>query len=182
MKFNFKYSLVAAALCLTAGAAQAQTATGTVSVTGRITNTPCTLSVSAVTMGDVPISEFESQSTPSAAYRKPFTVTIGGCNISTLNTASLKFSGTQANSEPTTLALTTGTGVASGFGVKIFTNDTSHVATATAVNFAAAGASHAFSIAANKQTFDFLAYYYKFGTVAKPGTANATATVTLSFT
>ena len=175
MKCNLKYSLVAAALCLMAGAAQAQQAT--VSVTGRITNTACTLSVGSVAMGDVPISEFASNAVPSAAYQKNFNVTLGGCLLSTLNAASLKFKGTTIN-DASTLALASGTGAASGFGVSMFATDTTHGA--AMVNFNEAS-THNFNISSGKSTYQFTAYYYKYGTTAKPGTANASATVTLTY-
>lgn len=176
MKRNLKYSLVAAALCLTAGAAQAQTAT--VSVTGRITNTACTITADSVPLGDVPISEFASQSMPAQAYRRNFNITLGGCQLSTLNTASLKFTGTTV-SDSTTLALTSGTGVAQGFGVRMVGSDTTHGNTAN-VNFTGSN-SYSFNVNSGKATFQFTAYYYKYGTTAKPGSANASATATLTY-
>jgi type 1 fimbria pilin len=175
MKCNLKYSLVAAALCLMAGAAQAQQAT--VSVTGRITNTACTLSVDNVTMGDVPISEYASASVPSTAYRKNFNITLGGCLLSTLTSASLKFTGTTISGDTSTLALS-GSGVAQGFGVRISSNDSFHGSSASVVFGTSV---FNWNLASNRTVYQFQAYYYKYGTTAKPGTANASATVTLTY-
>lgn len=176
MTSNLKYSLVAAALCLMAGAAQAQTAT--LNITGRITNTACTITADSVSMGDVPISEFESKTIPAQSYWKTFNVTLGGCQLSTLTTASLRFSGTTV-SDNTTLALTSGTGTAQGFGVKIAGNDSTHGGSAV-VNFTGTN-SFGFNVSSGKSTYQFIAYYFKYGTTAKPGTANTSATVTLTY-
>lgn len=180
MKSNLTYSLVAAALCLMAGAAQAQvqTATNTLNLTGRITQTACAISVGSVAMGDVPISAYESSTTGSANYWKSFNVTLSGCQMSTLSSASLSFTGTTV-SDATTLALTQGTGVAQGFGVKIWGSDTTHTNNAY-VNFTGSN-SYNYNLTSGKNTFQFTANYVKVGSTIKPGTANATATVTLKY-
>lgn len=176
MKRNLTYSLVATALCLMAGAAQAQTAT--LNVTGRITQTACSITADNVPLGDVPISNYESSTNGSPLYWKNFNVTLSGCQMSTLSSASLSFTGTTVG-DATTLALTQGTGAAQGFGVKMWGTDTTHGNSAY-VNFTGAN-SYSYLLSSGKNTFQFTANYTKVGTTIKPGTANATATVTLKY-
>lgn len=181
MKRNLTYSLVATALCLMAGAAQAQvqTATNTLNVTGRITQTACSITADPVSMGDVPISNYESSTTGSAIYWKNFNITLSGCQMSTLSSASLSFTGTTLGGDSTTLALTQTTGVAQGFGVKMWGTDGTHGNNAY-VNFTGSN-SYNYNLASGKNTFQFTANYVKVGSTPKPGTANATATVTLKY-
>lgn len=177
MNFNLRQSLALAALCLAAGAAQAQTAT--LNVTGRITNTPCSIAADAVNLGDVSISEFASGGTPPQKYWKTFNITLGGCEPNTLSTASLRFTGTTTG-DSMTLALTSGTGAAQGFGVMMTTNDTTHSSSNTIVSFNGS-TSYSFNLASNKKTFAFQAFYVKVGATQRPGTANASAMVTLTY-
>ncbi|MCS3509264.1 fimbrial protein [Achromobacter sp. JUb104] len=178
MKINLRFCLAVAALCTAAGGAEAQTAT--LSITGKITNTPCTIAADVVNLGDVPISEFVSTLAPEK-YRKTFNITLSGCELSTLSTASLKFNGTTTGGAVTTLALTPGAASAQGFGVMMVANDSTHSPGATAVKFDGSS-SHSFNIASNKRTYAFQAFYMKVvGSTQRPGTANATATVTLTF-
>lgn len=181
MKIISKFLFRAIAFCLAASAAHAQTAT--LNITGRITNTPCTIAVGNVNMGDVPISEFASDVVPGAQYWKNFSVTLGGCELSTLNSASLKFTGTTSGNS-STLALKTGTGAAQGFGVRILTNDTTHMSSGQSMVSFNDGSSYAFNIASGKKTFDFQATYVALSATAstrKPGTADAMATIVLSY-
>lgn len=181
MKSISKFIFRAIAFCLAASAAHAQTAT--LNISGRITNTPCTISVGNVTMGDVPISEFASALVPASKYRKNFTVTLGGCELSTLNTASLKFNGTNTNSG-TVLGLKVATGMAQGFGVQISTNDTTHMPSGQEVVYVNNSKSYSLNVGSGKKTFDFQATYVALSASAstrKPGTADATATITLTY-
>ncbi|PWF22296.1 type 1 fimbrial protein [Corticimicrobacter populi] len=178
MKSISKFIFRAIAFCLAASAAHAQTAT--LNISGRITNTPCTISVGNVNMGDVPISEFAASNIAPEKYWKNFSVTLGGCELSTLSTASLKFKGTTAG-DNITLALQSGTGAAQGFGVMIVTKDATHMSDRM-VNVDGS-TSYAFNVASGKKTFDFQAAYRatSSNTTRKPGTANATATITLTY-
>lgn len=178
MKFKLKFSLFAATLCLMAGAAQAQTAT--VSITGRITTPACTITADSVSMGDVPISQFDSQIYPSSAYYRYFNVTLNSCDLTTLGAASMKFTGTSVSGDATTLALKGGTGAATGFGVKIVGNDTAHEASKVA-NFNGTN-NFVWKLSLNRRTYNFQTYYMKISSQAqKAGTADATATVTLTY-
>lgn len=180
MNINIANAAVAAVLLSAACVAHGQTAT--LNITGRIIATPCTISVGAVAMGDVPISEFTSSATPSSQYWKPFTVTLNACDISTLQSASLKFNGTLAYSNTTTLALT-GAGAAAGFGIQVRTNDTTH-GSGTIVRMDG-GASYPFNVNSTQNTFTFTSLYVKpTGTgvpTMRSGSGNASATITLTY-
>ncbi len=177
MKFKLKFSL-AVTLCLMAGVAHAQTAT--VSMTGRITSPACTITADPVNMGDVPISQYDSAIFPNSAYYRYFNVTLNSCDLTTLGSASVKFTGTSVSGDATTLALTGGTGAATGFGVKIVGNDAGHEAS-KAANFNGAN-SFAWKLSLNRKTYNFQTYYIKIASqTQKAGTANATATVTLTY-
>jgi type 1 fimbria pilin len=95
----------------------------------------------------------------------------------------LKFSGTITGST-SILALTNmnGAGVAVGIGVQITTNDSQHGSTGTPVKFDGSE-SYAFRPSSGKSSYTFLASYIRSPTAPSraPGTANATATVTLTY-
>lgn len=178
MKFKIRYSLFAVTLCLMASAAQAQTAT--VSITGRITTPACTITADPVNMGDVPIGQFDSANIPASTYFRTFNVTLNSCDLTTLGAASMKFTGSSVSGDATTLALTSGTGAATGFGVKIVGNDTAHEAVKFA-NFTGT-TSFVWKLSLNRRTYNFQTYYMKISSqTQKAGTANATATVTLTY-
>lgn len=178
MNLNIANAIVAAVFMAAFSAAHGQV---TMTITGRITTTPCSLSVEAVAMGNVPISEFSASSVPSSQYWRDFTVTVGGCEISTLQAASLRFTGTTAFGDPTILALTAGAGAAVGFGVQVQTKDATH---GSGVNVRMDGSqSYAFNVNSTKNTFLFTSYYITPPNAPpmRSGTANATATITLTY-
>lgn len=163
--------------CLAVNVVHAQAVT--LNINGRITNTPCTIAVGPVTMGEVPIGDFEGSGLAPEKYWKNFSVILGGCELSTLNTASLKFFG--ATNENMTLALKNGAGAAQGFGILIMTNDTTHMSANQQVVDLNGSTSYAFKVESGKKTFDFQAAYMATSAMRKPGTANATATITLTY-
>lgn len=180
MNLQIKRLTLAALLLSSANVANAQTAT--LSITGRITSTPCTISVdSAVAIGEVPITEFSSSAVPRSQYWKDFTVTLGACEISTLQAASLRFTGTTAFGDASILALTAGAETATGFGVQVQTKDTTH-GSGTNVRMDGTQA-YAFNVNSTKNTFVFTSYYIHPSNAPsmRSGTANAAATITLSY-
>ncbi|MNX26552.1 putative fimbrial-like protein YcbV precursor [compost metagenome] len=179
MNLKIGNATVAAVLFFAACTAYGQTAT--LNIQGRITSTPCTMSVGSVSMGDVPISEFSGSNTPAQQYWKTFTVTLQSCEISTLQAASLRFNGTTAFGDSTILALTPGADNATGFGVQVQTSDTTH---GSGVKVRMDGSqSYAFNVNTNQSTFQFTSYYITpaGATEIRSGTANATATITLTY-
>ncbi|MFJ3463120.1 fimbrial protein [Achromobacter spanius] len=172
--------LCAIALCAAAGTTTAQT---TVSVSGRITATPCTISTSPVNMGKVPFNDIVNNGGISPQkYEKDVSIRFEGCRLSSLNSASLSFSGPMSNNRPFILALTGGTGAAEGFGIRLVTSDVVHAPTQRLVDFTAS-TQYPIDVTSNQATFAFRASYVVSGSpAAKPGVANATATVTVTYT
>ena len=178
---NLHTGNVAVATVLLAAACAAYGQTATLNIQGRITSTPCTISVGPVSMGDVPISEFSGSNTPDQKYWKNFTVSLQSCEMSTLQAASLRFNGTTAFGDASILALTPGSDNETGFGVQVQTSDTTH---GSGVKVRMDGSqSYAFNVNSAQNTFQFTSYYITAPGAAqiRSGTANATATITLSY-
>lgn len=183
MKINLATPLLAIALSLMAANVYAQT--HVLTVTGEVRSQPCTIMVDSIALGDVPLLQFVSSSQPEAKYQKDFNVNLQNCDISTLTTASLKFSGvTTGTGSTSVLALTNpaAADTAKGIGVQISTNDSQHGSVGKAVKFDGTE-SYGFSIASRKATYSFKATYIRAPGAASrsPGTANAGATVTLTY-
>lgn len=179
MNINFKSPWLALVMCLAAASAQAQTYNMTFN--GRVAIQPCTIAVDAVPMGDVPISEFIYSSTPGSVYGRNFDVRLQNCDIGTLSTATLKFSGVTAGSN-SVLALTTGASAAKGIGVQITTNDSQHGNTGLPVKFDGSEG-YNFNIASRRSSYTFRSSYIRApnASTRTAGIANATATITLSY-
>lgn len=179
MKIYLKTPCLVMALLLAAANAKAQSYQLTLN--GRVTLQPCMISVDAVPLGDVPLTEFVVSSIPASQYSKAFDVRLQNCEISTLSAASIKFTGTTAGSN-SVLALTQVAGAATGIGVQITTNDTQHGSTGTPVKFDGTEA-YNFRIASGKSTYNFLASYIRAPNASSrtAGTANTSATITLSY-
>jgi len=179
MKLNKAKLAVAVVLVAASWVAHGQSVT--LSISGRITSTPCTVSVDTVVMGDVPISEFSASRTPGQQYWKDFSVTLGGCEVSTLQAASLRFNGTTAFGDAGILALTAVQGAATGFGVQVQTKDATH-GSGQIVRMDGS-ASYAFNVNSSKNTFQFTSSYISSpsATGIRSGTADATATITLTY-
>lgn len=178
MKINLKTPLFIMVSLMTASVhAQSYQLT----VNGRVTIQPCAITVDSVQLGDVPITEFLTSSIPASRYSRPFDVRLQNCELGTLSTASLRFTGTMTGSN-SVLALSSGAGVATGIGVQITTNDSSHGSTGTPVKFDGSEG-YAFRIASGKSSYSFLASYIRSPTAPSrsAGLANATATVTLTY-
>jgi type 1 fimbria pilin len=176
MSLRCKVLAAAAVFVVTAGHAHAQSAMLTVS--GRVTAPGCSISVSPVAFGDVPITNFSD-----TQYAKEFQVTLSGCAISALTSASLKFDGmtTAALPNSTGLALNDPGTSAQGIAVSVYTNDDVHGVVGTAVRFDNA-TSYPFAVASGKSTYGFQARLVAIpGGTVRTGTTNATATVTLSY-
>lgn len=171
--------LGAVALCAAAGTTSAQT---TVSVSGRITATPCTISTTPVNMGKVPFNDIVNNGGISPQkYEKEVSIKFEGCRLSSLNSASLSFLGPMSNNRPFVLALAGGTGAAEGFGIRLTTNDLVHAPTQRTVDFTSSTA-YPINVSSNQATFGFRASYVVSGSpTTKPGVANATATVTMTY-
>ncbi|KRC72969.1 hypothetical protein ASE30_09030 [Achromobacter sp. Root83] len=177
MNIRLKGLAAVAAYALMAGAVQAQSAQ--LNITGRVVAASCTISVGAVAFGDVPIANFTD-----SQYAKTFQVTLGNCDMATLTRASVTFAGTIVPevSNSTGLALNDASTRAQGVAVSVYINESTHGGSVgTAVRFDGATA-YPFLLASGKNTYDFQAKLVPVpGVALRTGTANATATVTLSY-
>lgn len=170
--------VVALLVAMSAPAAHAETLT----ISGRVTTAACSLQIPQVLMGKVPVDEFRTSATPPSAYHKQVTIALTGCDIRTLNSAALTFNGTSAPGQSTILALSPLPNQATGFGVRLDTDDATHAAVTRQVRFDGAE-NYRFDVNSGQASFTFKAYYTRLPGAAtvKAGVANATATVTLSY-
>ena len=100
----------------------AYAADGTISFTGKITATACSVSTSgnSVTMGSISTNAFGSSGDTAAA--KAFNIVLTGCP-SDSTTVNVRFDGTRDTANSSILALTSGTGVASNVGIALYESD-----------------------------------------------------------
>ncbi|MNP99225.1 Fimbrial protein [compost metagenome] len=151
-------------------------------VTGRIVPAPCTLVLSPVDMGKVPLADFLGSPGSGVNYGKNFQVGLAGCDLQTLHSASLDFTGaTVPGSNDTLLALTPDPRVAAGIGIQIVRTDATHPGDGLSVVFNR-NEGIPFDVGSIKTSYDFKAFYSPVqGAAPRAGTANATATVTLTY-
>lgn len=123
-----------------------------------------------VPMGNVPNTSFSGVgSNPEAKYTKSFSIPLT-CDAGTK--VNLNLSGTVLNASEGVLALDGGTGSATGVGVQVLFNN-APLALSTTTNVGTVPAAGAYNI-------PLQARYYKSAAIT-PGTANATATFTLTY-
>lgn len=120
-----KKTLLSTLLATTAflSTASAFAADGTVNFTGSITDTACVVDTASATLS-VPLGKISTKSFAGAGTVAPatkFTLVVKSCPAAT--TASVNFDGTPVSGDNNVLALTTGTGVATGVGVQISDKD-----------------------------------------------------------
>ncbi|CAI0914704.1 fimbrial protein [Serratia liquefaciens] len=116
-----KKTLLATTLAATAllSASCAFAADGTINFTGSITDTACVVDPGSATLS-VPLGKISTKSFAGAGSTAPatkFTLLVKSCPAAT--TASVNFDGIPVSGDDNVLALTTGTGVATGVGVQI---------------------------------------------------------------
>lgn len=178
MNIGKLFVLAAASLPADTSLAQA-----VLTINGNLTTIPCTVSSEVVIFGGVPIIEFGPNGGSGANYAQNVTLTIGGCEVSTLRSASLTFSGTTVPqiSNGTGLALTPVSGVAQGVAIGMTNNDAVHGTPGQAIRFDGTE-SYALDLASGKNTYEFRASYVRIpGQPVTPGVAGASVVVTLSY-
>lgn len=150
-------------------------------LTGRLLPTACTLVLETVEMGTIPFSDFTG-GPGGEKHKKNFQVAMTGCDLQTLNSASLEFSGTTVSgSNDLLLALTQDEKTAQGFGISIVRIDTTHPGQGLSVVFNRSE-SIPLNVLSGKASYDFSAKYSRVqGISPRAGSANATATVTLAY-
>lgn len=122
---------MAALTCLfTSGVFAAGNGDGTVHFTGEIIDAPCVVSVDSqnqeVNLGQVKSSVFTAVGDKSTA--KSFQIKLEECDISTMNTAHVVFSGNGDSDDATLVAINNEAGSASGVGIGIYDNAGASVA------------------------------------------------------
>lgn len=174
MKKNFIVATLVAAAAMTSASVFA--ADGQINFTGSVTADACTVTnkISAplsVNLGKV---SKDALGDASGAGTTKFSLALSDCPDG-LATVNVKFDGTTVPGNNQLLALTTGTGVATGVGIRI--------ADSTQQPLALGVASVAYPVTAGSASMDFTARYIATGTVANvnPGKADSTATFTINY-
>ncbi|AJZ89330.1 Long polar fimbria protein A [Beauveria bassiana D1-5] len=167
------------ALAILAGSAVgsvAQAADGTINFTGTITDTACTVSTATknqtVPLGTVSRTAFAAAGDTAAPTK--FSIVLQNCPT-TVSNANIRFDGPIDSANSNLLALTAGTGIATGVGVGIYEQD-AH----TLIPIATPSATKALSSTVDTQ-FDFIAKYVSTSATVTQGPANAATNFTISY-
>lgn len=154
----------------------AQASDGSINFTGEVLDAACTVDVGGsspltVDMGKVQKSAFTGDG--STADTTKFTLKLSACP-ETITKATVKFDGTSYSGDNTILALTSGTGVATGVGIQILdsTNTVVPLDTASSVYTL---------VATDENDLDFYARYIQKGVDIVAGKADATASFTIAY-
>ncbi|WP_235589274.1 fimbrial protein [Type-D symbiont of Plautia stali] len=151
-------------------------ADGTINFTGTITDATCKVTPGSanqtVALGTVSSTNFTAAGSQSSPTK--FNIVLTQCPASA-STARIKFDGPADASNSTLIALTSGTGVATGVGVGIYEADGT-----TQIPVATASASKTLSTTANT-TFSFIAKYVSTSATVTAGTANAVSNFTVTY-
>lgn len=173
-----KKNLMAVAFAVTAAlsASTAMAADGNINFTGEILDAACNVDVGAtsalvVDLGKVKKSAFNGDGSTASATK--FTLKLSDCP-STISKAAVKFDGTAYAGDNTVLALTSGTGVATGVGIQLMD------ATNTVVPLFTASSTYDLeeSVVNN---LDFYARYIQKGASVVAGKADATTSFTIVY-
>lgn len=154
----------------------AHAADGTINFTGEVLDAACTVDVGAtsaltVDLGKVQKSAFSGDGSTAAATK--FTLKLSACPES-VTSATVKFDGTAFAGDNTVLALTSGTGVATGVGIQLMD------ATNTVVPLFTASSAYTLTTDAEND-LDFYARYIQKGDTIAAGKADATASFTIDY-
>lgn len=175
MKY-LRRSLFLGSALLMSIASNANAHDGTVNISGTITDNTCTVSPDSkdftVTMGNVASKQFY-QAGDGTRY-EPFTIHLEKCG-GAANGVTVAFSGTKDSRNTDLLAIPSGTGVASGMGIGIYNQDKSLIPVGSD--------SVQTKLTPNQASVSivFYARYIADGGAVTAGTANASATFTLTY-
>ncbi|CAI1187978.1 fimbrial protein [Serratia quinivorans] len=180
-----KHTLLAAALATTAAFSfsSAFAADGTVNFTGSVTDTACVVdmggtNVLAVPMGKISKNSFTVAGSVAAATK--FTLQLKSCPIAT--TATVKFDGIAAGGDDKILALTTGSGVATGLGIQLSDKTGAVLPLATSSSsYTLAKSDPNATPPTDVNDLIFTARYISTAAAVTAGTANATATFSINY-
>lgn len=149
---------------------------GTINFTGEVLDAACTVDVGAtsalaVDLGKVQKSAFTGDGSTADATK--FTLKLSACP-ETITKATVKFDGTAYSGDNTVLALTSGTGVATGVGIQLMD------ATNTVVPLFTDSSAYTL-VKDDENDLDFYARYIQKGADVVAGKANATASFTIAY-
>lgn len=155
-------------------ASAASAADGTINFIGNITDTACQVTTANatqdVTLGNVAASAFTGAGDSAAATR--FTIKVSSCP-SAVTAASIRFDGTPDSNNNQILALSSGQ-TATNVGVGIYESDS-----ATLIGLQKDSAAQ--TLAAGENELSFVAKYVATASGVTSGTANASATFTITY-
>lgn len=151
----------------------AHAADGTINFTGTITETACSVNIStqSVDLGTVSASALTGLGTTAAPTR--FTISLITCPIA-VSTAKVRFDGTTAVGNSSILKLNVGE-TATNVGVAIYEDDSS-----TLIPVGSPSAAKTL-VSTGTNDLTYIAKYMATGTPVSAGSANATATFTITY-
>lgn len=171
-----KKLIVIAMLAASAFSSLAHAADGTINFTGKIIDTACTITPATanqtVALGSVNKTDFTGAGSTAAPTR--FSIVLTSCPAS-VTTATVKFDGPTDTNNSNVLAITGGTGAASGVGVGIYEQNAT-----TLIPVTTASASKTLSTTADN-TFNFVAKYIQTAATVGTGDANAVSDFTIAY-
>lgn len=175
MKKNLMAATLAAAAVMTSASVFADD--GQINFTGEITDQGCKVSNTPtaplnVAMGKISTGSFHGAGSTASATK--FTLKLTECP-STVSTATIAFDGTSLNGNNTILALTGGTGAATGVGIQL--SDDSN----TVVPLFMKSKAYTLKSGSESNNLEFVARYIATADEVKPGAANATANFTIHY-
>jgi type 1 fimbria pilin len=149
---------------------------GTINITGSIIGNTCTVSADSkaikVSMGDVDSKSFSRVGDGTAD--QPFNISLEKCG-SSASRVSITFSGVQDSQEASLLAITGGSGAATGLGVGIYDKEKN------VIPLNSPGGEMSLMPNQALATLNFYARYVANGSTVTAGVANAACTFTLSY-
>lgn len=170
-KLSLFVSVVTSALISSAAFA----ADGTINFTGNVTDTACTVDTASanqtVKLGTVAVSSFAAAGATAAPTR--FSINLTNCPA-TAKTANIRFDGPVASGNSSILSLSSGQ-TAGNLGVGLYQQDST-----TLIPIGSSTPSVTLTTTGTN-TLTFIAKYYAISTPVGVGTANATATFTVSY-
>ncbi|NCG55179.1 fimbrial protein [Serratia fonticola] len=169
-----KIALISAIVVMSA-AQTAMAADGVINFSGNITSTACTVNTSSatqtVTLGTISSTAFNGSGSTAAPTR--FTIELTTCPVA-VSQAKVRFDGTTSSGNPSIVGLNSGQ-TATNVGVAIYEKDS-----ATLIPVGTASAGVALS-STGVNTMAYIAKYMATDTTVGAGTANATATFTITY-
>jgi major type 1 subunit fimbrin (pilin) len=180
-----KHTLLAAALATTAvlSFSSAFAADGTVNFTGSVTDTACVVDLGTNNTLSVPMGRISKTSFGAAgslAGATKFTLKLKTCPAAT--SATVKFDGIAAGGDDKILALTGGTGAATGLGIQISDKGGNVLPLATdSASYTLAQGDALDPTKDVSNDLNFTARYISTAAAVTAGTANATATFSINY-